>query len=523
MSAWLAACRGFALEQGLDPAVLEVLEAFPDRSVGSGDSMGGSPDFERLEFHLGLRAAGLARQVVEKLDGEVDREQAELFARRFQALAGLLADLAERAPAARPLRVGLHARLEEVLTAPGPRALRVRALVDFYTSHAALLHHRARTAGATVPSLEAHATGAVWQEVVPGLEHARLLGESEHGPLHVNVLRAEGLRLAALDCRRLARGAGRDFARQVAQSGALAAVSGGFFLYSEPDIEPPSRRTDPVGLLLADGQVLSPPVFFRATIAQDSAGALSIQRRGLAGTTLTWRDGSSTVISSCNALERLGVRAVAFNRAWGAESPDHGGLALAIVGERVVARARGPLPIPLAGFVLAIPRAEGARPAWAPGARVGYELAAEPSGAHLRDAMAGGPVLLEDGRTALDLRREEFTGTAPPATFSQDETFDQNLLPRLAAGLDGAGRLLLCAVDGRNFARAPGLTLGQTARLMLALGCEVAMNLDGGSSKRMILGGRVLDLPTTELLAGGEPGVAPVRPVHTALLLHPRV
>ena len=76
-------------------------------------------------------------------------------------------------------------------------------------------------------------------------------------------------------------------------------------------------------------------------------------------------------------------------------------------------------------------------------------------------------------------------------------------------------------MDGRNFARAPGLTLGSTARLMQALGCTRAMNLDGGSSKRMILGERVLDLPTTELLADGDPGEAPVRPLHTALLLLP--
>jgi hypothetical protein len=186
----------------------------------------------------------------------------------------------------------------------------------------------------------------------------------------------------------------------------------------------------------------------------------------------------------------------------------------------VVARARGALPIPLAGLVLALPAAKASRPGWIPGARVGWRLPPEPSGASLRDAMAGGPMLLKGGRATLDLHCEDFVGTAPPATFSQDETFDQNLLPRLAAGLDAAGRLLLCAVDGRNFARAPGLTLGSTARLLQALGCETAMNLDGGSSKRMVLGGRVLDLPTTELLADGEPGDAPVRPVHTALLLH---
>ena len=127
-------------------------------------------------------------------------------------------------------------------------------------------------------------------------------------------------------------------------------------------------------------------------------------------------------------------------------------------------------------------------------------------------------MLLSAGELCIDRDEEDFAKTAPPVTFSQDETFDQNLLPRMAAGLDEAGALYFAAIDGRNFHRAPGMTLEQTAHWMKALGCTTAMNLDGGSSKRMVIDGRVVDLSTTEVV-GNTAGATSIRPVHSAVLI----
>jgi len=120
---------------------------------------------------------------------------------------------------------------------------------------------------------------------------------------------------------------------------------------------------------------------------------------------------------------------------------------------------------------------------------------------------------------ALDLDRAEdvFAGSAPPITFSQDETYDQNLLPRLVVGLRPEGTLILAAVDGRNLAQAPGMTLRGCASLLAQLGCVDGMNLDGGSSKRMILGCETVDLATTEVVGSGTATEVRVRPVHSAL------
>jgi exopolysaccharide biosynthesis protein len=65
------------------------------------------------------------------------------------------------------------------------------------------------------------------------------------------------------------------------------------------------------------------------------------------------------------------------------------------------------------------------------------------------------------------------------------------------------------------------MTLAQTSRWMQALGCIDAMNLDGGSSKRMVIGGRVVDFTSTEIVAG-QTDTKHVRPVHSALLIYPQ-
>ncbi len=88
-------------------------------------------------------------------------------------------------------------------------------------------------------------------------------------------------------------------------------------------------------------------------------------------------------------------------------------------------------------------------------------------------------------------------------------------------GITATFDVIVLAVDGRNFDRALGLTLGQTASLMRALGCTSAINMDGGSSKRLVLHGEALDLPTTDIIAGDTAGES-VRPVYNGFLVFSR-
>jgi len=493
---WRAACAAFVRASGTDPAVLHRLDAFGR----PGDDPLPGLDFPALEREAIHDAAALDDELASRLGLEVDTAQAAMFGRRRADVAAMLASLGTAHTEARVLQVGLWRRIRDVLAGEGPRALRVRAVVDFYYSMGAQLRYR----GIPGPSLTSRVAGLHWSLIATGVHHALLDGQTNEGPLHVNLLRvAPGCGLRAVD----ARGVG-DFA-------AWSATSGGFFLYSEPAIETPSARHDPVGLLADGREILSPPTLARSALVQEANGRFRIRRIGPDSANLFPETGPRLDIVARNTAPPpwsgdgpIGV--AAHDRAHGATRPGHAGPWLSVVGDQAVALPPGPAPVPLNGILLALPPGAPAHTGW-----IRWALDV-PVGA----AIAGGPRLLRAGQIDLDRSADDLMGDAPPITFSQDETFDQNLLPRLAAGLLPDGGLVFAAIDGRNIDIAPGFTLAGSAALLRALGCMEALNLDGGSSKRMAVAGRIVDLPTTEVVRGAR-STARVRPVHTALLISP--
>lgn len=91
--------------------------------------------------------------------------------------------------------------------------------------------------------------------------------------------------------------------------------------------------------------------------------------------------------------------------------------------------------------------------------------------ARLSEAVSGRPLLVAGGEVALDA-----LDPFPGANQRQ---------PRTAAGVARGGRtVLLVVVDGRQ-THSRGLTLYQLARVLVELGAERAINLDGGGSSAM--------------------------------------
>ncbi|MCO4772482.1 MAG: phosphodiester glycosidase family protein [Deltaproteobacteria bacterium] len=482
MTTWLDVCWSWGSARGVPGDVLAALRAFgnPWPRGGPAATPDRPWDGSVAELADGLVAWGDAGEgwsddgLVALLSEEVDTGQAAMFARRLTSVDGLLRDLFS-GPAdgsARLLRIMLRERLAGIAAAPGPRALRVRGLADFLYSRAGALRHHG-VSGATLDDL---VDDLSWRDVVSGLRHATLEGATGHGPLFVNLLEVDParIRLVAKHCRE--DGTSHSLAEVAAQEGAVAATSGGFFLYSEPDIAAPAARYQPVGLLVSEGRLVSGSALAR--------GALLV-------------DGSEARIGV------VGPPGGAVNRAHAQVGPDLD--SVAVIDGVVVARGRA-LDVPLRGFVVPHDGSLAAGDVW---------LSPVPA----PNAMAGGPILLHEGKPGIDLRAEDFWGTAPPRTFSQDETGDTNLLPRLGVGTRPDGTVVFAACDGRDLDRALGWTLGGVGRLLSMLGCTEAVNLDGGSSKRMVVDGVTVDLASTEVRGGGRPSEASVRPVQTAWLM----
>ena len=262
---------------------------------------------------------------------------------------------------------------------------------------------------------------------------------------------------------------GLDSLRQLAgREGALVAVNGGFF----------NRvRRLPLGALRVDGRWLSGPILNRGGMAWERGGLPRFGRLRLEGS-VAGPDGQSLALVALNSgFVQRGVSL--YTTEWG---PFY----RALSGEETAIRLRRGLvverldpaaltvgvPLP-AGDELLVARG-GATLPWGPGDPL--TLRQRPSDAlgQASFVVGGGPLLLQDGRQVLNGPAEGFS----PTFLSQGA-------PRTVVGSDG-DRLWLITLQGTV---DEGPTLSETAALLLGLGLRDALNLDGGSSTGLVMGG----------------------------------
>ncbi len=98
----------------------------------------------------------------------------------------------------------------------------------------------------------------------------------------------------------------------------------------------------------------------------------------------------------------------------------------------------------------------------------------------MQTAVAGGPVLIQDGKIQISNNEEQ--------RFAGKQINDKH--PRTAMGYTADGHLIVMVVEGRNPGIAEGASLTQLAQLMLSAGCVEALNLDGGGSSTMLINGK---------------------------------
>lgn len=100
-----------------------------------------------------------------------------------------------------------------------------------------------------------------------------------------------------------------------------------------------------------------------------------------------------------------------------------------------------------------------------------------------KNAIGGGPVLLKNSEIVDSYIEELFDGAngigpAIPA-------------PRTAVGVSSDSKLVLFVCEGREMTEGvTGLTTEEVAKVLYSLGCKDAVNLDGGGSSCMLVGGK---------------------------------
>ena len=252
------------------------------------------------------------------------------------------------------------------------------------------------------------------------------------------------------------------------RSDALVAINGGFFTVS---------TGHPLGLLVIDGKLLSTPTGRRSVFAITADGRPVIQSFTFRGTVET-DTGRQIPVSAVNRPPRAGGVAV--------YTPEYGPLTdwhmfNAIVRDGTVTGfLAGRAPIPEDGYVLSAASGEGRliTDRLVENQQLRLNLAISP--AKIIHALGGGPRLVADGEVSVPYRWESF-----------GPGFSKRRTSRSAVGITAAGKVLLVTVEKSR--RNTGMNLFELARLMRDLGAGQAMNLDGGGSSTLVVGGRVVN------------------------------
>jgi hypothetical protein len=296
-------------------------------------------------------------------------------------------------------------------------------------------------------------------------------------------------------------------------SDALAAVNADFFMIP---------GGTPVGAHVWDGRVLVGPGA-RPMYALDSAGRHWAGTGALAGYVVAGRD--SVALAQVNRPPAGGLHhpegdgLFLFDEWFGDQAPaGFSGISIRVLehgGRRdggrglVVATHEADSPATLDAEHVALQARGAAADGWlrrlAPGDTVRWWArvvpARDPGRAAARgtaavEAVGGFPMLVEDGRGVYD---------AQPGVIA---TFGPVRHPRTAVGWDeGRGRAFWVVVDGRQPPYSAGMSLPELEWLMLRLGVTHAINLDGGGSTALTVGGRLASRPSD---AVGEREVANV-------------
>ncbi|MGY4769020.1 phosphodiester glycosidase family protein [Kribbella sp. CWNU-51] len=262
---------------------------------------------------------------------------------------------------------------------------------------------------------------------------------------------------------------GTPLSQQLARKGAIAGVNGDFF-----DI---NDTTAPLGVgVERSGRLINAPAAGHndtAVIGKDGLG--TIAQLFLQGTA-TDDDASKLELTNLNspAVSEGGIGL--YTPEWGDAARTRTVDGLPTVREVilrdgvVVSSATTPGTTPLAANEQALIGREAgadALTAFEVGDKVDVQYGLRPDAADVAVGISGNTQLAKDGKVP-------------------DDVPDADLAPRTAIGFDADGsRMILLTVDGRATG-SRGLSLKEMGQLMIGLGADDALNLDGGGSSTML-------------------------------------
>jgi len=260
--------------------------------------------------------------------------------------------------------------------------------------------------------------------------------------------------------------------RKIAQSnGGIIAINGGFF---KP------QNGIPLGALVIDGKVLTGPIYNRVAMGIFENGNQTYFKMAQVAYDIKAYTKSKMInIDNINQPRMLSTYTLLYTPVWGESSPvapKHCYNVL-IQNNKAVKISANPIKMSQNDMVI-----QGNKELMRQIIRdreiyVDIKLPSEMK--HAKHIIGAGPYLVKDSQIYVDVKTQKLHAI-------------QGKNPRSAIGYKNDGTLIIVTVDGRE-KDSVGMTLFETAKLMKGLGCEFAMNFDGGSSSALYVKGRIVN------------------------------
>jgi hypothetical protein len=269
---------------------------------------------------------------------------------------------------------------------------------------------------------------------------------------------------------------------QTAQQAQVAAViNGGFFN---------RNNQHPLGAVRLDGRWRSGAILNRGAIGWNAAGEMLFDRLTLQETLILPNAERLPLTHLNTGYIQPGI--ARYSADWGKTYTPltDSEILVSVQNDRVlnqqtIAKANSAaIPIPPNGYLLVLRASSTLATKLAIGTAIRLETTTSPSAFDAYpQVIAAGPLLLQNRQIVLDPPAEKFS----PA-------FAIERASRSAIAQTATGTILLVTVHAQTGGN--GANLSQLAQLLQQLGAVNALNLDGGSSTTLILGGQRGDRPT---------------------------
>jgi len=265
------------------------------------------------------------------------------------------------------------------------------------------------------------------------------------------------------------------------ESQVVAAINGGYF----------NRNTQlPLGAIRQEGNWISSPILNRGAIAWNDRGEFKIDRLTLQETLIAANGQKLPLVNSNSGYTQPGIARYTPN--WGTVYyPLTNNETLIVIQNNQVQNilpggivGQNPLPIPSNGYILVIRGNLNWQPeAYLPvGTTISFQTQTIPDEFNRYPHIIGaGPVLLLNRRIVLDAKSEQFR-----------DSFIQESAYRSVIATNQMGTILIATVGNRSGGLG-GPTLSEIAEIIQRLGAVDALNLDGGSSTSLYLGGQLIN------------------------------